>query len=91
MTRFMVSIASRFRDPLELGADPGNSGRQRVTAVVISERNQVYAHIGRVLRRFSIWRLGKPDKGLLRHDLERTTGLSRAQLRRLVARYLAEG
>ena len=49
------------------------------------------AHIGKVLRRFSYWKLGRADKGLVRRYLERTTGLSRAQLTRLVGRYLAEG
>ena len=34
--------------------------------------------------------LGKADKGLLRCYLLRTTGLSRTQLARLVARYLAD-
>ncbi len=66
------------------------AGNPEGTALV-PERKQAYAHIGRVLRRFSYWRLGKPDKGLLRSYLARTTGLSRAQLARLIARYLAEG
>ena len=59
--------------------------------VLIPDREEAYEHIGRVLRRFSYWRLGKPDKGLVKRYLERTTGLSRAQLPRLVKRYLATG
>ena len=59
--------------------------------VLIPDRKEAYEHIKRVLRRFSYWRLGKADKGLLRCYLLRTTGLSRAQLARLVARYLADG
>ena len=59
--------------------------------VLIPDRKEAYKHIKRVLRRFSYWRLGKADKGLLRCYLLRTTGLSRAQLARLVARYLADG
>ena len=59
--------------------------------VLIPGRKEAYEHIKRVLRRFSYWRLGKADKGLLRCYLLRTTGLSRAQLARLVARYLADG
>ena len=66
------------------------AGNPERTAL-LPERKQAYAHIGRVLRRFSYWRLGKADKGLLRCYLTRTTGLSRAQLARLIARYLAEG
>ena len=60
-------------------------------SVLIPDREEAYEHIGRVLRRFSYWRLGKPDKGLVKRYLERTTGLSRAQLTRLVKRYLAAG
>jgi len=60
-------------------------------AALVPERKQSYAHIGRVLQWFSCSRLGKPDQGLLRRYLVRTTGLLRAQLGLLVARYLAEG
>ena len=60
-------------------------------SVLIPDRKQAYEHIGRVLRRFSYWRLSKPDKGLLLRYLRRTTGLSRAQVTRLVRRYLAAG
>ena len=60
-------------------------------AVLVPGRKEAYEHIGRVLRRFSYWRLGKADKGLLRRYLARTTGLSRAQLARLIARYRAAG
>ena len=60
-------------------------------AVLIPDRKRAYGHIARVLRRFSYWTRGKADKGLLRRYLARTTGLSRAQLARLVARYLADG
>ena len=59
--------------------------------MLIPDREEACEHIGRVLRRFSYWRLGKPDKGLVKRYLERTTGLSRAQLTRLVTRYLAAG
>ena len=54
--------------------------------VLVPDRKEAYEHIARVLRRFSYWRLGKPDKGLLLRYLRRRTGLSRAQLRRLVTR-----
>ena len=54
-------------------------------------QEQAYSHLERVLRRFAYWRLGKPAKGLLRRYLERTTGLSPAQLTRLIRRYCQEG
>ena len=63
----------------------------RDESVLVPGRKAAYAHIGKVLRRFSYWKLGRADKGLVRRYLERTTGLSRAQLTRLVGRYLAEG
>ena len=60
-------------------------------AVLVPARKQACEHIARVLLRFSYWKLGKADKGLLRRYLARTTGLSRAQLARLIRRYLADG
>ena len=63
----------------------------RDESVLVPGRKAAYAHIGKVLRRFSYWKLGRADKGLVRRYLERTTGLSRAQLTRLAGRYLAEG
>ena len=60
-------------------------------AVLVPDRKQAYEHIGQVLQRFSYWCLGKADKGLLRRYLARTTGISRAQLARLIARYIADG
>ncbi len=55
-------------------------------SVQMPERKQAYAHIGQIPRRFSYWRLGRPDKGLLQRYPARTTGFSRAQLKRLIAR-----
>lgn len=46
-----------------------------------------YAHIAEVLRRFQYARLKRPDKGVILRYLERTTGYSRQQLTRLVARF----
>jgi len=66
------------------------AGNPAGTALV-PQRQQAYTHLERVLRRFSYWRLNKPDKGLLRRYLERTTGLSPAQLTRLIRRYLQQG
>ena len=54
-------------------------------------RAQQYGWIDAVLRRFDYFRLGRKGKGLLRAYLQRLSGLSRAQLTRLVARKLREG
>jgi len=53
-------------------------------------RNDIerYGFIAAVLGRFAYPRLGKADKGMLMLYLARTTGYSRAQLRRLVSRRL---
>jgi hypothetical protein len=48
-----------------------------------------YAHIAEVLRRFQYAGLKRPEKGLVLRYLERTTGYSRQQLTRLVARFQA--
>ena len=60
-------------------------------AVRVPPRAEAYDHIGRVLRRFSYWRLQRAERGLVRRYLVCTTGLSRAQVARLLARYRAEG
>jgi transposase InsO family protein len=50
------------------------------------EREVAYAFIGQTLKRFGYRRLGKAQKGLVRAYLGKVTGLSRAQLTRLVGR-----
>jgi len=50
------------------------------------EREVAYAFIGQTLKRFGYRRLGKAQKGLVRAYLAKVTGLSRAQLTRLVGR-----
>lgn len=47
-----------------------------------------YAHIAGVVRRFGYDRLSKPDKGVVLRYLALTSGYSRAQLTRLLARVL---
>lgn len=54
-------------------------------------RAQRYGWIDAVLKRFDYFRLGRKDKGLLKAYLQRFSGLSRAQLTRLIARKLLEG
>lgn len=46
-----------------------------------------YAHISRVLRRFDYPRCSKPERGVLLTYLRRTSGYSRSQITRLVARW----
>ena len=56
------------------------------TLAEVRQFPEAYAHVGRTLRRFSHWKLGKcAERGLLRAYLRRTTGLSRAQVARLIA------
>ena len=50
-----------------------------------------YRFISRVLRRFDYPALARPEKGLLRRYLARTTGYSRAQLARLIRQHGWEG
>ena len=54
-------------------------------------RAEAYAFVQRTLARFGYARLGKADKGALRRFLGKTTGLSRAQLTRLVRQHLDTG
>ena len=52
-----------------------------------TDNEQRYAHISRVLARFDYPRLGKVDRGVVLAYLLGTSGFSRAQLGRLVARW----
>jgi hypothetical protein len=52
---------------------------------------EVYAWTERTLVRFGYASLGRPDKGLVRRYIARLTGLSRAQVTRLIASYTARG
>jgi hypothetical protein len=62
------------------------AGNQAVE-IQTPNREAAYAFIAQSLSRFSYRRLGKADKGLMRAYLAKMTGLSRAQLTRLVARH----
>ena len=52
-------------------------------------RQQVYAWIEQVLRQQQYVQQGRKGRGLLRRYVEKMTGLSRAQVTRLIARYQA--
>src|SRR3974377_576143 len=54
-------------------------------------RQQVYSWIEMVLRQQQYRQQGRKGRGLLRRYLEKMTGLSRAQVTRLIARYQARG
>jgi len=54
-------------------------------------REAIYGWIESVLKRFDYFRLGKKDKGLVKAYIKRMSGLSRAQVTRLVWRKLKSG
>ncbi len=54
-------------------------------------REEAYALVQRMLARFDYVRLGKADKGVAKLFLAKTTGLSRAQLTRLLRQFLDTG
>ena len=54
-------------------------------------REGKYGWIESVLKRFDYFRLGKKEKGLVKAYLERMSGISRAQMTRLVSRKLQVG
>lgn len=54
-------------------------------------REEVYGWVDGTLREHDYRRLGRADKGLLRKYLSKLTGLSRAQVTRLIASYLEQG
>jgi hypothetical protein len=54
-------------------------------------RQQVYVWIEQVLRQRQYGRPGLAGRGLLRRFLEKMTGLSQAQVTRLITRYQAAG
>jgi transposase InsO family protein len=54
-------------------------------------REQVYGWVERVLRQQQYPKQGRKARGLVRRYLEKMTGLSRAQVTRLIARFRAHG
>ncbi len=62
------------------------NGTQEVQFEPQGEDSQRYAFIAAVVARLRYGRLPRPDKGVVMRYLERTTGYSRAQLKRLVRR-----
>ena len=56
-----------------------------------TDREAAYEFIRRTLVRFGYPTLSKPDKGVIRRYLAKMTGLSRAQMTRLVRQHRATG
>src|ERR1700682_196007 len=56
-----------------------------------SQREEVYGWVERLLCQQEYARQGRRARGLLRRYIGKMTGLSRAQLTRLVGRYVATG
>ena len=54
-------------------------------------RETAYAWIADELRRLNYPRLGKANKGLVRRYLEKVTGISRAQMNRLIKQFRDSG
>ena len=63
----------------------------RPLAVQPRTRAEAYAFVAEILRRFDYPRLGKADKGLIRRLLIKLTGLSRAQVTRLLHQHRTTG
>src|SRR5208337_4522965 len=56
-----------------------------------SKRTEIYGWVERLLCQQEYSRQGRAARGLLRRYIGKMTGLSRAQLTRLIGRYLASG
>ena len=57
----------------------------------LTRRDSAYAFVRRTLVRFEYHGLRKPDKGLVKRYLEKVTGLSRAQVTRLIRQHRRTG
>jgi len=56
-----------------------------------TRREEVYGWVTRTLCHQEYWKQKRNGKGLLRQYIARMTGLSRAQVTRLIARYQKDG
>lgn len=56
-----------------------------------ANRGEVYGWISRTLCEQEYWKQGKEGKGWLRRYVQKMTGLSRAQMTRLISRYVKTG
>ncbi len=63
-------------------------GTQAVQFAPLADADTRYRHVARVIAHFDYARLGRADRSVVLRYLERTSGYSSAQLKRLVARAL---
>jgi transposase InsO family protein len=63
------------------------SGSAAIEFSVVGDDSERYGHISRVLQRFDYPQRSKRERGILRRYLQHTSGYSRAQVTRLVARW----
>ena len=55
------------------------------------KREEIYGWISRTLQANGYGKQGRQQRGLVRRYIEKLTGLSRAQVTRLIGRYLTSG
>jgi transposase InsO family protein len=55
------------------------------------EQQEAYKWIQKILKRFKYLKLNKKDKGVIKQYIEKMTGYSRAQVTRLIERYICKG
>ncbi len=72
----------------EPGADAGFSGRQPGGALPCRGPADIYAWVDRTLRRQRYSQLGRETRGLVRRYVTKMTGLSRAQVTRLIGQFV---
>ena len=75
-------------DPLASSRDAGVCDGQRPQLLVGTGRESVYGFIERVLKGQHYSRLSKGQKGIVRRFLAKVTALSRAQMTRLMLRWI---
>ena len=88
---WVVNIRMDDREKLSLEAISRFVEASQEIRFEAENRPQLYRWIERVLVEQQYPKLGKAARGLVRRYIEKMTGLSRAQLTRLVARYTATG
>ncbi len=67
------------------------SGNQAVAFVVVTDKDERYQFIEKMLKRFHYQQLSRKDKGVLIQFLSKLSGYSRQQLTRLIQQYLKLG
>ena len=78
---------SRLRTIAQLQEFLDATSEVSFTGAARRDATQRYEHISRVLKRFNYGQRGKAERGVLLAYLRRTSGYSRTQITRLVARW----